>query len=405
MPFFAVMAKPVGPLCNLSCSYCYYKEKVSLYPDVSTFVMPDTVLESFISQYFSLNGSNGADFSWQGGEPLLLGLDFFEKVIRLEKRYARGRRFSNTIQTNGTLINDNWCEFFTRNKILVGLSIDGPPDLHDLYRRDNQNNPTAHTVIAAAALLSRHGVEFNTLTTISNANAKRPLETYAFLKEISQGFIQFIPLVERIPGPEAQSLGLSLDIPPGGGGDYGIEVTPWSVSPEDFGTFYTTIFDEWVRHDVGTVFVQLFDVTLANHLGAPPVVCYYSPDCGQAGVLEHNGDMYACDHFVYPATKLGNIMTTDMETMLTGERQKAFGLAKSLALPTCCTTCDVLFACHGECPKNRFAWTPDGEPGLNYLCAGYKHFFRHSGEAMQRMAQLLRSRQPASLIMDGNHTS
>ena len=405
MPSFAVMAKPIGPLCNLSCSYCYYKEKSSLYPEVSNYVMPDAVLESFISQYFDLNGADGADFAWQGGEPLLLGLDFFEKVIRLQERHARGRRFSNTIQTNGTLINDLWCEFFVRNKILLGLSIDGPPELHDCYRRDNHDNPTGQRVIEAAALLSKHGVEFNTLTTISDVNAQKPLETYAFLKEIGQGFMQFIPLVERIPGPGAQSLGLSLDIPPGGGGDYGVQVTPWSVSPEAFGTFYTTIFDEWVRHDVGTVFVQLFDVTLANHLGAPPVVCYYSRNCGQAGLLEHNGDMYACDHFVYPATRLGNIMTTDMADMLTGERQKTFGLAKSLALPTYCTTCRMLFACHGECPKNRIAWTPDGEPGLNYLCTGYKRFFGHSWEAMQRMAQLVKSGQPASLIMEGSHRS
>jgi len=390
------MAKPIGPICNLDCTYCYYLEKEKLFPRGENFRMSPEVLESYIRQYIGAQETPEITFAWQGGEPTLLGVDYFRKVVELEKKYAGGRPVHNALQTNGTRLDREWCQFFRANGFLIGLSIDGPRELHDTYRVDKGRKPTFDRVMAGLTLLKKHGVEFNTLTVVNASNVKHPLKVYDFLRETGSGYIQFIPLVERLAADGA--VGLDFAEPPEPG-QAASPVTRWSVPAEGYGDFLVTIFDRWVRCDVGRVFVQIFDVSLGIWSGAGASLCVFLEDCGRALAIEHNGDVFSCDHFVYPKYRLGNVMNDSLGEMVNSGRQSEFGSAKSATLPEYCRRCDVRFACNGECPKHRFAKTPDGEEGLNYLCPSYKKFFRHVDPAMKQMTALLRvGRAPAEIM-------
>ena len=397
---FHLMAKPTGPLCNLDCGYCYYLEKKQLYPAGEAFWMPAAVLEAYVTQYLASQPGPEVTFTWQGGEPTLLGLDFFREVVRLQQKHAAGRKVANAIQTNGTLLDDDWCGFFTEHAFLVGLSVDGPKHLHDANRPDKGGHPSFETVMRGLAFLQKHGTDFNTLTVVSHANARRPLEVYRFLKEIGSAYLQFIPLVERRPDAAARTLGLDLALPPDPSlGDAHPAVTPETVTPADYGSFLLAVFDEWVRNDVGRVFVQLFDATLAGWMGMEPPLCVFSETCGDALVLEHDGGLFSCDHYVYPGYRLGSILETPLDQLAASPAQVAFGQAKKDTLPRYCRECEVRFLCNGECPKHRFIVTPDGEPGLNWLCAGYKRFFTTTAPQFRAMADLLRIRRPPADIM------
>ena len=394
-PDFHVLAKPIGPVCNLDCKYCYYLEKENLYPQVSEWAMRDDVLESYIRQYIESHATPNVSFAWQGGEPTLLGVEYFRKIVFLQTKYASGKRIENALQTNGVLLNDAWAEFFQEQKFLVGVSIDGPRELHDAYRTDKGGHPTFGRVLRGIEVLKRHGVEFNTLTTVNRKNAEFPLEVYRFLKKNGSGFMQFIPIVERIAARKAEDE-LSLVSQ-----DYecAASVAPWSVNPRQFGRFLCTIFDEWVREDVGRFFVQLFDVSLQTWCGVESRLCIFRKTCGGALAVENCGDLYSCDHFVYPKNMLGNIMTVPLAALAASEQQRRFGREKELSLPRYCRECDVRFACNGECPKHRILTTPDDEPGLNYLCAGYRMFFRHIDPYMNFMArELAAERAPANVM-------
>jgi uncharacterized protein len=396
---FHVMTKPIGPICNLDCKYCFYLEKERLYPTRS-WQMPDDVLESYIAQYIAGQDVPEISFAWQGGEPTLLGVRFFRKVVALQQRYANGKRIANALQTNGTLLDDEWGAFLAQHNFLVGLSIDGPRALHDTYRVDKQSRPTFDAVARGLEVLKKHGVEFNTLTVVNRANARQPLEVYRFLREIGSGFLQFIPLVERASSPAADGL-IQLSLAPPPDRDQARSpVTEWSVRAEDYGEFLVQIFDEWVRRDVGRVFVQLFDVALGAWMGMGASLCVFSERCGRALAVEHNGDVYACDHYVYPEYKRGNLLDRPLREMVLSPEQVKFGNDKWDTLPRVCRECDVRFACNGECPKHRFLRTPDGEWGLNYLCAAYKRFFRHIDPHMRTMAELLHNRRAPAEIME-----
>ncbi|GMU93238.1 MAG: anaerobic sulfatase maturase [Candidatus Hydrogenedentota bacterium] len=392
---FHIMAKPAGALCNLDCAYCYYLEKERLYPSPDARRMSDEVLETFIRDYIASQPTEEVNFAWQGGEPTALGLAFFEKVVALQDRYAGGKTIRNALQTNGVLLDDEWCRFLARHQFLIGVSIDGPAHIHDAYRKDKGGRPTFDRVLRSIERMKRFNVEFNTLTCVHRQNQRRPLEVYRFLREIGSGFMQFIPVVERM-ADAATGADLSLVSP-----DSRVEahVTPWSVTPADFGRFLSAIFDEWVRHDVGRVYVQLFDIALQAWLGMEPALCVFAKTCGNAMVLEHKGDLYACDHYVYPENRVGNIMERPLRDLARSQSQIAFGLAKHADLPSCCRKCPVLFACNGECPKHRFAAAPNGEPGLSYLCEGYKRFYMHVAPYMQFMADELRAGRPPANIM------
>lgn len=392
---FHIMTKPGGPICNLDCTYCFYLEKEKLYPATSRWAMSPDVLESYVEQYIAAQPADAAHFAWQGGEPTILGVDFFEKVVELERKHARGRQITNAIQTNGVLLDDRWGEFLARNGFLVGISVDGPPEIHDHYRVDKGGKPTFDRVMNGIRVLKRHGVPFNTLTVVTSRSTRQPLEVYRFLKEIGSGYMQFIPIVERTAERPASD-GLVLIQPSFRGR---AEVTPWSVEPLAFGNFLCRIFDEWVRHDVGRQFVQLFDVALEIWVGMGASLCVFGETCGRALAMEHTGDVYSCDHFVYPENRLGNIMDAPLADMVESAQQRTFGLAKRDLLPRYCRECDVRFACNGECPKHRFATTPDGEAGLNYLCAGYKAFFHHVDPYMRFMAGELRAGRAPRNVM------
>jgi len=392
---FHIMTKPIGPICNLDCKYCFYLEKEKLYPNTGHWAMRSDVLERYIEQYIAAQAVDEVHFAWQGGEPTLLGVDFFRNVVALQQKHAGAKIIHNALQTNATLIDDEWGEFLAGNNFLVGVSIDGPREMHDHYRVDKGGAPTFDRVMRGIGKLREHEVEFNTLTVVNRHNSQYPIEVYRFLKEIGSGFIQFIPVVERSaaePGPD----GLVLIQP---SFDRVAEVTDWSVEPLAYGRFLAKIFDEWVRRDVGRVFVQQFDVALESWMGLDASLCVFRRTCGSALAMEHSGDVYSCDHFVYPEHKLGNVMEADLKKMVGSEQQKKFGLDKLNSLPAMCRQCDVRFACNGECPKHRFAKTPDGEHGLNYLCAGYKHFFHHVDPFMQFMASELRAGRPPANIM------
>lgn len=398
---FHVMTKPMGPICNLDCKYCFYLEKEKLFPAGHNFKMTDEVLETYIRQYIGGQEAPEVTFAWQGGEPTLLGVKFFRKVVELQARHAGGKKILNALQTNGTLLDDEWCAFFKENDFLIGLSIDGPARLHNACRVDKKGGSTYDEVLAGLRLLKKHGVEFNTLTVVNRKNVRHALEVYRFLRDIGSGFIQFIPLVERLPDKEAKALGLDLAAPPRLGQDEEISrrVTEWSVPPKDYGEFLCAIFDEWIQRDVGRVFVQIFDVALGNWSGHGGGLCVFNPTCGTALAMEHNGDIYSCDHYVYPDYRLGNIMNASLGDMVNSAFQSRFGQDKSDKLPKYCRECDVRFACHGECPKHRFVRTPDGESGLNYLCGAYKQFFRHVDPSMRQMTALLHSgRAPAEIM-------
>jgi len=391
------MTKPTGPACNLDCAYCFYLEKENLYADPVRFRMDDTVLESYVRQYIETQATPEIHFAWQGGEPTLLGIGFFQKALELQRRYAEGKIIHNSIQTNGTRLDDRWGEFLARNKFLAGISLDGPQDLHDIYRRDRQGKPTFDRVMRGLSFLQKHGVDYNTLTVVHRRNAKHALEVYEFLRTAGSTFLQFIPLVERL-APEGSPYQLAGPPSPDGT-EQSAPVTEWSVRPADYGQFLCEIFDRWVIRDVGKIFVQIFDTTLANWMGGGGTTCVFSENCGSAMALEHNGDLYSCDHFVYPEHRLGNLLSEPLGDMAASAKQRDFGRAKSASLPRYCRDCDVRFACHGECPKHRFLQTPDGEPGLNYLCPSYKKFFAHTAPAMRKMATLLHhGRAPAEIM-------
>lgn len=392
-----IMTKAAGSSCNLACKYCYYLEKNNLYkarqPD-KRFILTDELLEKFIEMYIESQTTPQVLFCWHGGESLMRPLSFYKKVVELQKKYARGRIIDNTIQTNGTLLNDEWCRFFKDNNWLVGVSIDGPQEFHDEYRKNKIGAPSFRKVMQGIDLLKKHGVEWNALAVVNDFNGDYPLDFYHFFKEIECKYIQFTPIVERIiPRKDGRYLASPMDA-------QNIPLADFSVSPEQWGNFLCTIFDEWVRNDVGEYFVQIFDATLANWIGEQPGVCSMARTCGHAGVMEYNGDVYSCDHFVFPEYKLGNIRTHTLIEMMFSERQQKFGNDKFDKLPSQCRNCKYLFACNGECPKNRFAITADGEPGLNYLCAGYHKYFEHVAPYMDFMANELKNQRPPANVMN-----
>lgn len=393
---FHVMTKPIGPICNLDCKYCFYLEKETLYPGTKSWKMSDEVLESYIRQYIESQSSDTISFAWQGGEPTLLGLEYFEKIVALEQQYASGKHIENAIQTNGVLLDTAWAEFFSAHNFLVGISIDGPRELHDYYRTDKGQQPTFDKVMRGIQCLKDAGVRFNTLTVVNRQNSRQPKEVYRFLKEIGSGFMQFIPVVERI-AEHPDHNGLVLLSPEE---KSSVAVSEWSVESLEYGKFLCAIFDEWVRKDVGTIFVQIFDVTLGSWLGMQAGLCVFAETCGSALALEHQGDLYSCDHYVYPENKLGNILDNPLASLVGLSQQKTFGNAKRDTLPRYCRECDVRFACNGECPKHRFIDTPDGEAGLNYLCAAYKLFFHHVAPYMEFMGRELRRQQPPARVME-----
>jgi uncharacterized protein len=382
---FHIMLKPRGAICNLDCAYCYFLSKELLYPG-SRFRMAAELLEEYTRQYIAAQRAPEVTFAWQGGEPTLMGLPFFQLAVELQQKYRRpGMRIHNALQTNGTTLDDDWCRFLRRHNFLLGVSVDGPQALHDTYRVDKGGKPTFERVMAGIALLKRHDVEFNILTTLHAANADHPLEVYRFLRdEVGTRFMQFIPIVER----DNES-----------GFQEGDAVRPRSVTAAQYGAFLTTLFDEWVRRDVGRVFVQIFDVALAAWVGQRPGLCIFEETCGAALAMEHNGDVYSCDHFVEPRYRLGNMRDIPLIELVASEQQQRFGQAKRDTLPRYCHECAVRFVCNGGCPKDRVLLTPDGEPGLNYLCAGYKAFFSHIDRPMRLMAAELQAGRPPANIM------
>lgn len=387
------MAKPTGSVCNLDCKYCFYLEKEKLYPERNRdWKMDDKTLELFIKQQIEAQPNELINFAWQGGEPTLMGLDYFERVAYFCEKYGEGKEIQHSFQTNGVLINDSWCEFFKKNNFLIGISIDGPEDIHDHYRLNRAGRGTHSKVVEAVHLLKKHGVLFNTLTVLNSVNVKQPLAIYKYLKSLGSDFMQFIPIVERsytddniiaLIGPN-ESVG---------------EVTKWSVSPQEYGTFLSEVFDFWVRHDVGKVFIQTFDSTLAAWLGQPSGVCITAETCGHAFALEANGDLYQCDHYVYPEYKLGNIHDTTITEMNKSKEAIDFGVAKRQTLTQDCIDCRYLAACYGGCPKHRFSVSKTGLPEHNYLCKGYEMYFSHAEKYMKTMASLIMENQPASNIM------
>jgi len=383
-----VLSKPTGAICNLDCSYCFFLDKEELYPG-SKFRMKDEVLETYIRQLIEAHKTREVTVAWQGGEPTLMGINFFRKAIAYQEKYRKpGTIFENTLQTNGTLLDDEWCEFFKENNYLIGLSLDGPRELHDANRVDKKGGPTFDRVMRGLRLLQKHGVEYNILTTVNRVNAAHPLEVYRFLRdEVKTTWIQFIPVIERI-NEDGRTLY-----------QQGNTVSENSVLPEQFGNFLITIFDEWVRKDVGKIFVQTFEAAVRSWLNMPTGMCFFSPTCGSGVALEHNGDLYSCDHFVEPDYLLGNLQENSMAELVGSDRQFKFGQDKLNTLPKYCLDCEVRFACHGECPKHRFMNTPDGEPGLNYLCAGYKAFFTHIDEPLKIIVDLFNKGRAAEEVM------
>ena len=389
-----VMLKPAGAHCNLACKYCYYLEKNNLYQNTPRHLMTDEMLEQFTREYIEAQIMPQVLFTWHGGEPLMRSLDFYRKALALQKKYAHGKQIDNVIQTNGTLLTDEWCEFFAQNHWLVGISIDGPQEYHDHYRVTPAGKPSWEKVMQGISLLKKHRVEWNAMAVINAYNAEHPLEFYHFFRDNGCQYLQFTPIVERLTEHEdGRTLASLAD-------DREIPLADASVTPEQWGNFLCTIFDDWVRHDVGKMFVEIFDCTLANWMGVLPGICAYSKECGHAGVMEHNGDVYSCDHFVFPEYKLGNIREQSLIDMLYGEKQQAFSRLKHTSLPRQCKECDMEFACHGECPKNRFEKDKYGEPGLNYLCQGYYQYYSHVAPYMDFMKRELLAQRPPANIMN-----
>lgn len=409
---FHAMAKPSGSDCNLNCSYCFYLEKEALYSPHRKHRMDGATLEAYVKNYISAveNGQEVA-FAWQGGEPTLMGVDFYRRVVELQKQYGDGRYISNSFQTNGLLIDDEWCEFFVEHNFLVGLSLDGPADIHDEYRVTAGGKPSHTLVMRALHLFQQYGVQYNILACINRKSSCEPLRVYQFLRDAGVEFIQFIPVVERVLPEEEKLFQLTLRGPTSGNektNDLSVQttqkLTEWSVLPKDYGCFLTTIFDEWVKHDVGKIYVMNFEWALANFMGAPGAACHHQPTCGRAVVVEHNGDVYACDHYVYPHYLLGNIIDDMFAAMLNSESQKKFGEDKFSRLSQQCQQCNVLQGCWGGCSKHRFALTDNGREELNYLCKGYNHFFNHLRPYLKILSDLINSGRSASDIMRINIT-
>jgi uncharacterized protein len=396
-----VVAKPIGPVCNLNCEYCFYLEKQALFATDEKYRMSDKVLSAFITNYITSQPTPVVEFVWQGGEPTLLGLDFFKRVIELQKPFVKRKTISNSLQTNGTLLTAEWCQFLKKNNFMVGISLDGPREVHDRYRHDRKGNGTFDQVMRGLKLLQEHKVEYNVLACVARDTAKKPLEVYGFLRGEGVEFIQFTPVVERMSDVHGAPSGLRLAGPAAlDKKDQQGDVTPWSVIPKEYGDFLIAIYEEWVRHDVGSVFVMNFEWVLNAWIGNPSPVCVHARTCGRSVVIEHNGDVFACDHCVYPQYKLGNIISDTLPDMVAKSLRSGFGMAKESALPRWCGECEVLAACQGGCPKHRFETTYYNEPGLQYLCAGYKRFFLHIRKYLRAMATLLENGLPASRVMD-----
>ena len=378
---FHVMTKPIGAICNLDCEYCYYLEKEELYPETKSFRMEDSTLENYIRQYIETQSTlSEITFAWQGGEPTLMGIDFFRKAVELQDKYRRsGMTIRNSLQTNATIINDEWAIFFKENNFLIGISIDGPPKLHDHYRFDKKGDPSSADVIRGLRLFQKHEVDYNILCVVNNYNGDYPVQIYNYFKDLGAQFMQFIPIVEHF-------------------GD-GSEVSPRSINPKQYGRFLCAVFDEWVKEDIGKIFIQIFDVSLEAWLGFKPSLCIFNETCGDAMAMEHNGDVYACDHYVTPEYLVGNIGETPIADIINLPFQRKFGEDKKDTLPPYCLDCEVRFVCNGGCPKNRFIDTPNGDPGLNYLCEGYKMFFNHIDAPMKLMAVALETGQTADSII------
>ena len=387
------MLKPAGSLCNLRCKYCYYLEKNNLYQEQKSHVISDQMLEKFIKEYIESQTTPDVLFCWHGGETLMRPISFYRRALELQRRYAGGRRIDNSIQTNATLLTDEWCQFFRENNFLVGVSIDGPQEFHDEYRRTATGKPTFHKVMQGIRLLNKHGVEWNALAVVNDFNAEYPLDFYHFFKEIGCHYIQFTPIVER---KVIRNDGLSL----APGMEEGGELIDFSVTPEQWGNFLCTIFDEWVRNDVGNYYIQIFDATLANWVGVQPGLCTLAKECGHAGVMEFNGDVYSCDHFVYPEHLLGNIQNKTITEMMYADTQKESARLQHDGLPQQWREFQWQFACHGECPKNRFVRDKYGNPGLNYLCRGYRQFFEHVKPYMDFMKGELAAKRPPANVMN-----
>jgi len=388
-----VMLKPVGAACNLRCHYCYYLEKACFYKDSSKRVLSEEMLDKFTKEYIEAQTMNDVLFTWHGGEPLMRPLSFYRKALELQKKYGRGRNISNVIQTNGTLLTDEWCRFLHENNWLVGVSIDGPQEFHDEYRRTASGGPSWAKVMRGIQLLNKHHVEWNAMAVVNDFNADYPLDFYHFFKEMGCRFIQITPVVERMVNhADGRHLATLTD-------DATAPVTDFSVTPEQWGRFLCAIFDEWVRNDVGQTYVELFDCILANWVGVTPGICVYAKECGHAGIMEFNGDVYSCDHFVFPEYRLGNIRKKTITEMLYGEQQQQFSRLKSQSLPKECKKCEWEFACHGECPRTRFIKDVYGNPGKNYLCEGYRMFFRHIAPYMDFMKKEYMNQRPPSNVM------
>ena len=389
---FNLMVKPAGSLCNLDCHYCYYLDKAEMYGGREPRMSED-VLETVVREYINSNDVSEVTFHWHGGEPLVMGLDFFRRAVELERKYADGKVVHNTLQTNGTLIDSTWAEFFRRNDFLVGISIDGPRDLHDKYRKDKGGNPSFDKVLKGLLLLRSAGVEFNTLSTVNKQSEGRGLETYQFLKSLGSHYMQFMPVMEHVLYRKKSS---PIIVDPS---TEGAQTAPWSVSSRGFGRFLCEIFDYWVRNDVGRYFVGQFDATLASWMGVMPGTCIYAPSCGGNVVVEHNGDVYPCDHFVYPRYRLGNILESPLRSIMQSNEQVRFGISKRSSLPSKCLRCKYLFACNGECPKHRFNKTEKGDKGLNALCEGYYLFYDHVAPYIEKMKELLEKKMSPAYII------
>ncbi len=389
---FSTMVKAIGSRCNMDCQYCYYLGKQELYPEGQER-MSEELLEEYIKQYIEANDVPLVTFTWHGGEPLIAGIDYYQRALKLQEQYRGDKEIENTMQTNGLLVTDAWCEFWAKHHFLIGISIDGPADIHDAYRQDKGGRPTFERVMAAIELMKKHGVEFNTLSTINAKSAGRGAEVYAFMKELGSRYMQFLPVVEHVlPIAGATRHPIVAPHTPNS------VLADWSIDPKDFGQFMIDIFDVWVRKDVGDYYVQLFDATLANWVGAMPGLCAFTESCGDALVVEHNGDVYSCDHFVYPEHKLGNIQEKTLRQFIKSDKQIRFGKNKRKTLPTSCLSCFYYKICRGECPKHRFATNDRGETGLNALCQGYHAFFKHVHPYMDFMAYMLQKEEPPSLV-------
>ncbi len=397
---FNIMTKPIGPRCNLDCKYCYYLEKEKLFPAEKKFKMPDDVLEAYIRQTIESSLETGMpeiNFAWQGGEPTMLGVDYFRNVVALQKKYAPANvKVTNAFQTNGTLLDDEWGIFFHENEFLVGLSIDGPKKIHNRYRIDRAGRPTFDAVMRGLEILQRCDVEHNVLTTVHRANSGKGKEIYRFLKGFGIDFIQFIPIAERSAG-ENLARAPQVDMDPGN------SITPWSVAPRAYGKFLCDVFDTWFKSDIGKIFVQFFDVQLGLWMGQQSGLCVFAETCGSGLAIEHDGSLYSCDHYVYPEFNLGNIAKTPLREMLWTDRQQEFGRNKQTSLTDQCQTCQYRFACNGGCPKQRFAISGTGEAGHNYFCESYRMFFRHAGKRLQEMSQLVARGKPAADASGQSH--